>query len=42
MKMKKKKGFQYAVSCSTLLFLMVPDICVGEEGIRVLNHISKL
>ena len=40
--MKKKKIFKYAALCFTLLFLMVPDICVGDDGMEILNYYFEI
>jgi hypothetical protein len=37
-KMKKKEIFKCAAFCFTMFFLVVPEICVGDDGMEVLNY----
>jgi len=36
--MKKKEIFRCVVFCLTLLLLIAPDVCLGEEGMEILNY----
>jgi hypothetical protein len=40
--MKKKEVFKCAAFCFTVFFLMVPDVCVGDDGMEILNSYFEI